>query len=110
MELVRTQSYKAGIKRLKKLGATDLDILAMEDAVAINPEVGDVIPGSGGMRKVRFGYAKKGDRGGGRTIYYVVVDDDAVYLLVTYPKADKEDLTADELKLFKKLVKELIDG
>jgi hypothetical protein len=110
MQLFRTSSYQAGLKRLKKLGASDADIAVMENRIAADPRVGDVIPGSGGMRKVRFGYADTGDRGGGRTIYYVVVDADTTYLLVAYPKVDKEDLTAKEMKLFKTLVKELIHG
>jgi hypothetical protein len=110
MQLFRTSSYRKGLKRLKKLGASDTDIVAMENMIAGDPTVGDVIPGSGGLRKVRFGYAGKGDRGGGRTIYYVVLDADTTYLLVAYAKVDKDDLTAKELKLFKGLVKELTHG
>ena len=69
MEIVRTGSYAKGVKRLLKLGASDQDILNMQDAVAANPHVGDVIPGSGGMRKVRFGYADIGARAAaGRSI------------------------------------------
>lgn len=110
MELFRTSSYKAGLKRLRKLGASDADITVMENMIAAEPGIGDVIPGSGGMRKVRFGYAGTGDRGGGRTIYYVVLLADTTYLLVAYPKVDKDDLTAKELKLFKTLVKDLTHG
>lgn len=110
MEIVRSGSYAKGVKRLLKLGASDRDILDMEDTIAANPQVGDVMPGSGGMRKVRFGYAGVGARGGGRTIYYVLTEDETLYLLVTYPKVDKDDLTKAELKLFKALVKELTDG
>lgn len=110
MELFRTSSYSAGLKRLRKLGASEADVAAMEDAIGSNPDAGQVIPRSGGMRKIRFGYAAKGDRGGGRTIYYVVADDETIYLLITYPKVDKDDLTAKELRLFKSLVKELTDG
>jgi hypothetical protein len=69
MEIVRTGSYAKGVKRLLRLGAAEQDILNMEDAIAANPHVGDVMQGSGGMRKVRFGYAGVGARGGGRTIY-----------------------------------------
>jgi hypothetical protein len=108
--LIRTSNYGSGVKRLKKLGATNADILAMEDAIAAAPEAVAVIPKSGGMRKVRFGYGDKGDRGGGRTIYYVLLDDDTTYLVATYAKVDRDDLTAKELKLFKALVKELTDG
>lgn len=110
MQLFRTSSYLKGLRRLKKLGASEVDILTMENMIAADPAVGDVIPGSGGLRKVRFGYADKGDRGGGRTIYYVVLDAETTYLLVAYPKVDKDDLTAKELKLFKTLVKELTHG
>lgn len=110
MEIVRTASYTKGVKRLFKLGASEQDILEMEDAIAANPHVGDVMPGSGGLRKVRFGYAGVGARGGGRTIYYVLTQDETLYLLVTYPKVDKDDLTKAEMKLFKTLVKELTDG
>ncbi len=90
MKLFRTSSYQKGLKRLRKLGASDADVATMEDAIAADPSGGDVIPASGGLRKVRFGYSGKGDRGGGRTIYYVVVDADTIYLLVAYPKVDKE--------------------
>lgn len=110
MELIRTTSYAKGVKRLRKLGASEADILGMENEIAANPEVGALIPGSGGLRKVRFGFAGTGERGGGRTIYYTVADDETIYLLVTYPKADRSDLTKTELKLFSKLARELTDG
>lgn len=110
MEIVRTRAYSASLKRLTKLGATADDIVAMENAIAASPETGDVIPGSGGLRKVRFGFAGKGKRGGGRSIYYAITSDEVVYMLVAYAKADKEDLTAAERKLFAELVKELNNG
>ena len=55
MEFVRTGSYEKGLKRLRKLGAVDGDFEAMEQAIATNPEIGDVIKGSNGLRKVRSG-------------------------------------------------------
>jgi hypothetical protein len=58
---------------------------------------------------VRFGYGGRGKSGGGRTIYYVMLDDDVVYLLVAYAKADKSDLSADEKRLFSALIEELTD-
>lgn len=108
MEFVRTGSYEKGLKRLRKLGAVDADFDEVEREIATNPEVGDVIKGSGGLRKARFGYGQVGKSGGGRTIYYVVTEDDVAYLLTAYAKVDKEDLTADELRLFKALIKELL--
>ena len=110
MEIVRTGPYQRGLKRLEKLGATERDIDRMEREIASNPEIGDVIQGTGGMRKVRFGYGGTGKRGGGRTIYYAVLEDETIYLLTVYAKADRSDVAADEKRLLKALVKELTDG
>lgn len=107
MEIIRTSAYAAALKRLKKLGASSDDIIAMEDAIAQAPEAGVVIRGTNGLRKIRFGYGGRGKSGGGRTIYYVMLDDEAVYLLIAYAKVDKEDITADEKRLFRKLIEEL---
>ncbi len=107
MEIVRTSSYAAALKRLKKLGASRDDITEMEDAIARAPEAGAVIRGTNGLRKVRFGYGGRGKSGGGRTIYYATLDHEVVYLLVAYAKADKEDLTAEEKRLFSALIEEL---
>jgi len=107
VEIVRTQTYLRNLKRLKKLGATDADVLAMEDRIAADPSTGAVIKGSGGMRKIRFAFGQVGKSGGGRTIYYAITDDEAVYLITAYAKVDQDDLTADEIKLFKTLIEEL---
>lgn len=107
MELIRTHAYARSLKRLAKLGASDVDLLAMKDAIAADTRVGDVVPGSGGLRKARFAYGAAGKRGGGRTIYYAVAEDETVYLLVAYAKVDTSDLTARQMRLFKNLVEEL---
>ena len=107
MVIIRTSAYAAALKRLKKLGASSDDIIAMEDAIAQAPETGVVIRGTNGLRKIRFGYGGRGKSGGGRTIYYVMLDDEAVYLLVAYAKVDKEDITSDEKRLFRTLIDEL---
>lgn len=110
MELIHTLTYDDDLKRLKKLGASEEDIMEMEYAIALNPAAGDLIPDSGGMRKMRFPFSRGGKSGGGRTIYYVLTDDNLIILITAYAKVDKEDLTAKERKLFKGLVKEMIDG
>lgn len=108
MDFVRTRSYEKGLKRLRKLGASGADLDAIETTLTANPRSGDVIAGSGGLRKVRFSFGQGGKRGGGRTIYYFLAEDDTIYLLTAWPKVDKDDLTASELKLFKTLIKELL--
>lgn len=107
MDFVRTRSYEKGLNRLRKLGATEADLDRIEHQIAENPDAGDVIKGSGGLRKLRFAFGRAGKRGGGRSIYYVVTEDDVTYLLAAYPKVDKVDLTAEEVRLFKALIKDL---
>jgi mRNA-degrading endonuclease RelE of RelBE toxin-antitoxin system len=64
--------------------------------LARHPTAGDVIPGTGGLRKVRFGGKGKGKRGGYRTIHYYYDDQNPVYLLAVYPKNQQIDLTPQQ--------------
>ena len=69
---------------------------ALIDYMARNPESGDVIPGTGGVRKLRWGRSGSGKRGGARVIYFYYDMDCPLYLLLAYAKASAEDMTADE--------------
>ena len=64
--------------------------------LAKNPRDGDVIPDTGGVRKVRFAASGRGKRGGARVIYYFLDETVPLYALLAYPKNAKSDLTADE--------------
>lgn len=68
------------------------------DFIAKNPEAGDIIPGTGGVRKVRWGSKNKGKSGGVRIIYYFYDEHAPIFLLTAYGKNEKEDLTADQKK------------
>lgn len=61
-----------------------------------NPLKGDVISGTGGVRKVRFGASGRGKRGGARVIYYYYDETVPLYALLVYPKNAKTDLTQDD--------------
>jgi len=67
-----------------------------------NPEAGNVIPHSEGLRKVRWASKGKGKRGGLRIIYYNRLNNGKIWLLAIYAKGELEDLTIDELKLIRK--------
>lgn len=108
MDFVRTRTYEKALKRLRKLGATDTDFEAVEMAIAENPRAGDVIKGSGGLRKLRFSFGQAGKSGGGRSVFYVLIAEDTTYLLTAYAKVDQSDLDPGELKLLKSLIKELM--
>jgi len=66
--------------------------------IAANPFSGDEIPGTGGVRKLRFAAKGKGKRSGSRVIYFVFDEVDPIYLLACYGKNEKGDLTPDEKK------------
>jgi mRNA-degrading endonuclease RelE of RelBE toxin-antitoxin system len=73
------------------------------------PESGDIIPGSGGIRKIRFSAKGKGKRGGARVIYYLAVGQEKIFLLDIYTKDEKADLTLPELNDLRKIVEEWLD-
>lgn len=66
------------------------------DFIARNPEAGDVIQGTGGVRKLRWSRPGSGKRGGARVIYFYYRSDCPLYLLLAYAKAQAGDLTAAE--------------
>jgi hypothetical protein len=81
---------------------------AVIDLVAYEPTCGDIIRGTGGLRKVRIGRSGSGKRGGARVIYYFHDVDIPIFLVALYAKNEKGDLTAAEKKEFAVLVKELV--
>jgi hypothetical protein len=64
--------------------------------IASSPTIGDLIPDTGGVRKVRWARAGSGKRGGTRVIYFYHDASRPLYLLMVYAKAQREDLTPDE--------------
>jgi hypothetical protein len=70
----------------------------LQTRLAANPELGDLMPGTGGFRKVRWADARrgKGRRGGLRVIYYHLKSDSQIWLITLYDKGEALDLTAKE--------------
>ena len=71
-----------------------------------HPEAGKVIPGSGGLRKLRWAFDGRGKRGGVRLIYYWFTAQGSLLLLFIYPKNVQDDLTPDQLRQLKRIVEE----
>ena len=74
--------------------------------LAVNPEAGDIMQRTGGLRKVRWKSKGKGKRSGVRIIYYFHATVDRIYLLTVYAKNEVTDLSPDECKALRKLVEE----
>jgi mRNA-degrading endonuclease RelE of RelBE toxin-antitoxin system len=92
-------------RRLPKL-LEDESYRLLQYALAADPEGGDLIRGSGGLRKLRWAGSGRGKRGGVRIIYYWAANAETILLLVIYGKNEKDDLSAEELKLLKRLVEQ----
>jgi len=70
------------------------------------PGAGKVIPGGGGLRKIRWALGGRGKSGGVRVIYYWFTERGAILLLFMYPKNVQDNLTQDQLKQLKKIIAE----
>jgi hypothetical protein len=81
----------------------DAEREAFVNYIAWNPEAGDVIPETGGVRKIRWGRSGIGRRGGAPVIYFYHNERCPVYLFMVFAKARREDLTPDEKKTVRKL-------
>lgn len=90
-----------------ELGLTDEDLRTLQNDLLENPKMGDAISGSGGIRKIRIPMENKGKgkRGGARVIYIDVEIKEIIYFINVYSKNEKDNLTEDEKKAFKALVK-----
>jgi hypothetical protein len=73
------------------------------------PDAGDLIPGSGGLRKVRMPMAGRGKRSGARVIYYWMKDRSRIYMLLAYAKNAQADLSHEELVFLRDLMCEEFD-
>lgn len=72
--------------------------------IASNPEAGDVIPNSGGCRKVRWSRAGMGKQGGVRVIYFTRLQSGEIWLLVIYAKAVRGNIPAHLLKAIREVI------
>ena len=81
----------------------DAEREAFVSFIAAHPEAGDIVPETGGVRKVRWSRSGSGKRGGARVIYYYSDPRRPLYLLMVYAKARQEDLDPDEKREIRRL-------
>jgi len=94
-------------ERLREKYLDDESYRDLQNFLVLQPLSGDVIQGTGGLRKLRWSANGKGKRGGIRTIYLYLTEKSHIHFLTVYAKNEVSDLTSDEKKILKCMVKEL---
>ena len=84
----------------------DDDYRRLQTVLVIRPDAGDLIPGGGGLRKIRWGAHGRGKRGGVRVNYYWAEKQDRILMLLMYAKNEQDDLTAEQLKVLRRIIEE----
>ena len=99
---IETSIFTGQIKEL----ATDDELKDLQAELIAQPDKGDIIKGTGGLRKVRMAVGNKGKSGSIRVLYVLALAD-KIYLVLAYPKSVKESLTAEEKAKLKQIVQSL---
>lgn len=100
MEIIETPIFTQQIRSL----LSDEEYRDLQNALIKSPDLGKVIQGSGGLRKMRWSQSGTGKSGGIRAIYYWYVSPEIVLMLYAYPKGKQETLSPKELKALKALL------
>ena len=104
--VVETPSYLADAEGLFSLE----ERMAIVDRLAADPTCGVVIPGSGGVRKVRFGFGARGKSGGARIIYLFSGESLPVFVLAAFAKNAKANISPAERNALAKIVTSMIES
>ena len=102
LTFVETKLFTALVPRY----LSDDEYAALQQAIVARPDAGDVIRGSGGVRKLRWRIAGRGKRGGIRVIYYLRSRQEEIWMLTLYARNEEESIPGHILKK----IKEEIDG
>lgn len=83
---------------------SDDEYRELQATLVERPKAGPVIPGSGGIRKLRWSASGRGKRGGARVIYYWATEQEHLLMLFIYAKNESDDLTQDQIKTLRNIV------
>ncbi len=100
MQIFATKIYERAIRKL----LSDDSRREMEAAIVADPVAAPVMPGTGGIRKLRWAGSGRGKRGGIRTIYFHHAGPEAIYMLTAYAKAALDDLSPSDKRALARLV------
>ncbi|MDQ6634639.1 MAG: type II toxin-antitoxin system RelE/ParE family toxin [Gemmatimonadota bacterium] len=102
MRFIETAVFTASLRR----HLDDEQYRALQLALVLRPEQGRLIPGGGGLRKLRWSAEGRGKRGGVRAIYYWAVEEHVCYMLYIYAKNEQGDLTSAQMRALARVVRE----
>lgn len=104
MTVAETSSYLAWAEK----ALTEDERSSVVDMLAANPTCGVILKDTGGVRKVRFAPAGRGKSGGVRIVYYFYNESVPIYILAGFAKNEKDNLSAAERAMLRKLVERLL--
>ena len=102
---METNEFLRGTKKLMD----DVERAELVGYLACNPTAGDVIPGSGGVRKIRWALEGRGKRGGARVIYFFHDMEMPLYIMTAYAKNERENVSQDEINTLQKIARALVE-
>jgi mRNA-degrading endonuclease RelE of RelBE toxin-antitoxin system len=100
MVIVETSIFTRRVTEL----LSDDEYRLLQATLLDRPDAGPVIPGSAGLRKIRWSVSGRGKRGGARIIYYWAVAQDRILMLFIYAKNESADLTPAQVKTLRQIV------
>jgi hypothetical protein len=105
VSVVETPEFLAATRRIMDEEERGL----LVDYLARNPLAGDLIPGTGGLRKLRWALEGRGKRGGARVIYYYHSDAIPIFALTAYAKNERADISQADRNDFRRLTALLVE-
>ncbi|HEX6095102.1 MAG TPA: type II toxin-antitoxin system RelE/ParE family toxin [Thermoanaerobaculia bacterium] len=104
MEFRETELFTRAVTAL----LSDEEYAELQGSLIVNPQAGDMIKETGGLRKLRWRQERrgKGKRGGVRVIYYWYASESLIYMLLAYSKDERDDLSAAQKRVLARLVRE----
>jgi hypothetical protein len=94
-------------EKLRPKYLEDTEFYHLQDFLLSRPTAGDVVQGTGGLRKLRWSLRNRGKRGGVRILYLYITPRSHIHLLTLYAKNEASDLTAEEKKILKRIIEEI---
>jgi hypothetical protein len=104
-EFIYVQSFE---KVWKSLGLSDKEIRSLENVILRQPDIGDLVQGTGGLRKMRFGVYYKGKSSGIRILYVDFPAYETTSFLFAYPKNELENITDQQKQAFKRVINAIL--